>query len=106
MTKRFHSLMQGLVDGMRTERPAESSIAAHLLDIKDPDTGAVGNKIKSRHLPVSESRGFSSCLRGSIQGFRGPGHHARRSACILFKCRQVAHVTQWYADDNLSFTWS
>ena len=39
VTKRFHSIMQQLVDGMRRERPAESSIAAHLLDIKDPKTG-------------------------------------------------------------------
>ena len=40
ITKRFHSIMQSLVDGMHSERPAESSIAAHLLDIKDPETGA------------------------------------------------------------------
>ena len=39
VTKRFHSIMQGLVDGMRKEQPAESSIAAHLLSIKDPETG-------------------------------------------------------------------
>ena len=39
VTKQFHSIMQGLVDGMRNEQPAESSIAAHLLDIKDPETG-------------------------------------------------------------------
>ena len=39
ITKRFHSIMQSLVDGMHKERPAESSIAAHLLDIKDPETG-------------------------------------------------------------------
>ena len=40
MTKRFHSTMQRLVDGMRKQRPEESSIAAHLLDIQDPETGA------------------------------------------------------------------
>ena len=39
ITKRFHSIMQGLVDGMRKEQPAESSIAAHLLSIKDPESG-------------------------------------------------------------------
>ena len=39
ITKRFHSIMQGLVDGMRKEQPAESSIAAHLLSIEDPETG-------------------------------------------------------------------
>lgn len=39
ITKQFHSIMQGLVDGMRNEQPAESSIAAHLLAIKDPETG-------------------------------------------------------------------
>jgi hypothetical protein len=39
VTKKFHGLMQDLVDGMRKERPAESSIAAHLLDIKHPKTG-------------------------------------------------------------------
>ena len=41
VTRRFHGIMQGLVDGMRRQRPAESSIAAHLLDIKDPKTGAL-----------------------------------------------------------------
>ena len=40
ITKRFHRIMQSLVDGMHKERPAQSSIAAHLLDIKDPKTGA------------------------------------------------------------------
>lgn len=35
----FHAVMQDLLAGMRRERPAESSIAAHLLDIKDPVTG-------------------------------------------------------------------
>ena len=39
VTKKFHGLMQDLVDGMRKERPAESSIAAHLLDIIHPKTG-------------------------------------------------------------------
>lgn len=39
ITKRFHGIMQGLVDGMRKEQPAGSSIAAHLLTIKDPETG-------------------------------------------------------------------
>ena len=39
VTRRFHVIMQGLVDGMRTHRPEESSIAAHLLDIRDPETG-------------------------------------------------------------------
>ena len=39
VTQRFHVTMQGLVDGMRQQRPEESSIAAHLLDIKDPETG-------------------------------------------------------------------
>ena len=40
VTKRFHCIMQRLVDGMRKQRPEESSIAAHLLDIQDPETGA------------------------------------------------------------------
>lgn len=40
-TQRFHGVMKGLLAGMRRERPVESSIAAHLLDIKDPDTGAL-----------------------------------------------------------------
>ncbi len=38
-TLHFHGVMMGLLAGMRRERPAETSIAAHLLDIKDPDTG-------------------------------------------------------------------
>ena len=32
-------VMQSLVDTMRTETPDPSSIAAHLLEIKDPSTG-------------------------------------------------------------------
>ena len=43
-TQRFHGVMKGLLAGMRRERPVESSIAAHLLDIKDPDTGALIHK--------------------------------------------------------------
>jgi hypothetical protein len=39
VTKRFHRVMQELLDSIRAKRPDESSIAAHLLDIKDPDTG-------------------------------------------------------------------
>lgn len=38
-TKRFQGVMRGLLATMRAKRPDESSIAAHLLDIKDPDTG-------------------------------------------------------------------
>lgn len=41
VTQRFHGIMQGLVAGMRKQRPEESSIAAHLLDIPDPVTGAL-----------------------------------------------------------------
>ncbi len=41
VTKKFHGLMQELVNGMRKERPADSSIAAHLLDIKHPKTGTL-----------------------------------------------------------------
>ncbi len=39
MTKRFHAVMGKLLASIRAKRPAESSIAAHLLDIKDPETG-------------------------------------------------------------------
>ncbi len=39
-TRAFHKVMQDLVSMMRTETPDPSSIAAHLLDIKDPSTGA------------------------------------------------------------------
>ena len=45
--------MQSLVDTMRSETPDPSSIAAHLLDIKDPSTGA--SKSQTAHwvgLPV------------------------------------------------------
>ena len=38
--REFHTVMRELLAGMRQQRPAKSSIAAHLLDIKDPDTGA------------------------------------------------------------------
>ncbi len=40
-TQRFHGVMRGLLATMRSKRPDESSIAAHLLDIKDPDTGEI-----------------------------------------------------------------
>ena len=36
----FHAVMRELLNDIRKQRPAESSIAAHLLDVKDPDTGA------------------------------------------------------------------
>lgn len=38
-TKRFHDVMCRLLAVIRAKRPVESSIAAHLLDITDPDTG-------------------------------------------------------------------
>jgi hypothetical protein len=38
--RKFHAVMLDLLAGIRKERPAESSIAAHLMDIKDPHTGA------------------------------------------------------------------
>ena len=38
--REFHAVMRDLLAGMRKSRPAESSIAAHLLDINDPHTGA------------------------------------------------------------------
>jgi hypothetical protein len=38
--REFHAVMYDLLAGMRQSRPAESSIAAHLMDIKDPHTGA------------------------------------------------------------------
>ena len=41
VTRRFHGIMQGLVDGMRKQRPEESTIAAHLLDIQDPKNGTL-----------------------------------------------------------------
>ena len=44
--------MQDLVSTMRTETPDPSSIAAHLLDIKDPSTGT----------PTYTSLGLPRCV--------------------------------------------
>ena len=60
--REFHGIMGELLAGMRKQRPAESSIAAHLLDIKDPDTGASTPSIKpamsrteSMHAPAEHA---------------------------------------------------
>ena len=38
-TKRFHKVIARLLADIRRQRPAESTFAAHLLDIVDPRTG-------------------------------------------------------------------
>lgn len=79
ITKRFHSIMQSLVDGMHKERPAESSIAAHLLDIKDPETGG---PLDDKHLLPEVSTLF-------MAGFETTGHTA---AWVVFSVSQHPEV--------------
>jgi len=56
VTQRFHGIMQDLVDGMRRQRPEESSIAAHLLEIKDHETGDHRNPYSNIRLSVQPAR--------------------------------------------------
>ncbi|CAL8468141.1 g7680 [Coccomyxa elongata] len=65
-TQRFHGVMRGLLTTMRSKRPDESSIAAHLLDIKDPDTG----------LPLSDARLLPEISILFMAGFETTGHTA------------------------------
>ncbi|CAL5219591.1 g1454 [Coccomyxa viridis] len=79
ITKRFHSIMQGLVDGMRKEQPAESSIAAHLLSIRDPETG---KPLDDKHLLPEVSTLF-------MAGFETTGHTA---AWVVYAVSQHPQV--------------
>lgn len=38
-TRRYHEMISRLMADLRRERPAEATIAAHLLDVVDPRTG-------------------------------------------------------------------
>lgn len=53
ITKCFHGVMLELLDSIRAKRPAETSIAAHLLDIKDPDTGDTFSAVACPAMPMS-----------------------------------------------------
>jgi len=63
--------MQGLVDGMRHQRPEESSIAAHLLEIKDPETGDHHELSLQQHPPDCAScmqQMCTSCHHSTVRG--------------------------------------
>ncbi|EIE20661.1 cytochrome P450 [Coccomyxa subellipsoidea C-169] len=75
----FHGVMLGLLAGMRRERPAETSIAAHLLDIKDPDTGK----------PLEDARLLPEISILFMAGFETTGHTA---AWTLFSVSQNPKV--------------
>ncbi|CAL5222409.1 g4768 [Coccomyxa viridis] len=79
VTKRFHSIMQRLVDGMRKQRPEESSIAAHLLDIQDPETGK----------PITDERLLPEVSTLFMAGFETTGHTA---AWVVYTVSQHPQV--------------
>ncbi|CAL5225848.1 g8631 [Coccomyxa viridis] len=78
-TKAFHKVMQSLVDTMRSETPDPSSIAAHLLDIKDPSTGK----------PLEDKRLLPEVSTLFMAGFETTGHTA---AWVLFAVSQHPEV--------------
>ncbi|CAL5223871.1 g6460 [Coccomyxa viridis] len=78
-TKEFHKVMQSLVKSMRTETPDPSSIAAHLLEIKDPSTGK----------PLDDKRLLPEVSTLFMAGFETTGHTA---AWVVFAVSQHPEV--------------
>lgn len=64
-TKAFHKVMQSLVSTMRKDKLDPSSIAAHLLDIKDPSTGIVSFSAR----PLLFPRNWVCSLRNVLPAY-------------------------------------
>ena len=111
-TKTFHKVMQSLVDTMRAETPDPSSIAAHLLDIKDPSTGDFQWSLGDWPRAVYHAPGnnWSSC--GQFQLLQMVSHsssvvlvlHAGTTVRVVAAapvCAQIASCARQLAADSI-----
>lgn len=84
-TKRFHKVIARLLADIRRQRPAESTFAAHLLDIVDPRTGAtLTDEFLQPEIALLFLAGFESALPSCSAPRSLPnlvsGHHGLSSA--------------------------